>query len=300
MELTKEIREHFASLCQNGARVIEALPKEYPAFVIRIPDGYGVAFPVDDNLIVSERFNSCRFHTGVITIDGEAKNYLILRSAFESFRYEFAALCAEFVDPGEQGKNRENLIHDPYSWWKKWKELLGNTNTEKKAYDVIGEMMVWHHKLQTDRSATWSASRMGSHDIECDNESCEVKSTLKRYGMDIRISGQHQLEHSRPLFLYAIRFEESLQGHSIDDMKDILVRDGISSETIEIELQRIGFECGASIRKKRYKDLEKRKYVVDESFPQIVKSSFVGNQFPANITHIEYTIDLEGIDYTTW
>ena len=175
MDIVKEIREYFASLPTPGARKIEALPDNYPAYVIRITEGYGVAIQADEKLEVSEKFNSVRLHTGIISINGQTGNYLILRSAFEEFRYEFASLCAEFVDPGNMGNNRKTLLADPYTWWAKWKELVGNTNRELRVYNVIAEMMVLDNKIQSDPTTEWAATRMGSHDIECAEESCEVK-----------------------------------------------------------------------------------------------------------------------------
>ena len=48
------------------------------------------------------------------------------------------------------------------------------------------------------------------------------------------------------------------------------------------------------------KILEKRKYIVDESFPYITKESFKNNQLPSGITHIVYTIDLDAVNYEIW
>ena len=300
MEIVKEIREYFASLPNPGAREIESLPPYSKAYVIRIAEGYGVAIEVDEKMEVSEKFNSIRLHTGPITINGVTKNYLILRSAFEEFRYEFAALCAEFVDLGENGKNRMALVSDPYTWWVKWKELVGNTNRELRVYNVIAELMVLNHKYRTDHTTEWTATRMGTHDIECVDESGEVKSTIKRYGTSITISGQHQLQHIKRLYIYFCRLEESLEGVSINDLKSQLIENGYDEGKLEIELERQGFERGANIRNKKYKALEKRKYEVDDKFPRIVNESFKGDRYPSGITHIEYTIDLEGIDYTVW
>ena len=300
MEVVKEIRNYFASLVKPGAMKIKSLPEEYPAYVIRIPDGYGVAIEADDQLEVSETFNSCKFHTGPITINGITRNYLILRSAFEEYRYEFASLCAEFVEPGDYGKNRNLLLADPYTWWVKWKELLGNTNREQRVYNVIAEMLVLDHKYSADKSTEWAATHMSSHDIECAEESCEVKSTIKKSSAEITISSQHQLEHVKRLFLYFCRMEESLEGVSINEVKNTLVSHGYDENKLEMELEKQGFEKGTNIRNKKYKVLEKRKYEVDDSFPRIVQGSFKDDKFPNAITHIEYTVDLDGIDYTNW
>ena len=83
-------------------------------------------------------------------------------------------------------------------------------------------------------------------------------------------------------------------------MKERLIHAGYSEGKLELELERQGFERGTSIRNKKYKVIEKRKYEVDDSFPRIVQESFKGNKYPNAITHIEYTIDLDGIKYAEW
>ncbi|WP_289489968.1 PD-(D/E)XK motif protein, partial [Klebsiella pneumoniae] len=87
-------------------------------------------------------------------------------------------------------------------------------------------MWVLEFKLKTDPSAEWTAIRMGSRDIECAEEICEVKSTCKRYGAEITIAGQHQLVHKKPLYLYFVRMEESVEGISVNDMKNRLIQAG--------------------------------------------------------------------------
>lgn len=300
MTILEEIRDGFASMTSYSAMKINNLTDEFTAFIIRIPDGYGVAIPVDRDLTVAESFNSCKFRTGLLSIEGSPSNYLMLISAFEEYRYEFASLCAELVTPGENGKERNALLDSPLNWWKKWKELVGNGIKERAVYSIIAEMRVLEHKLRTDPSAEWAATRMGSHDIECDEESCEVKSTCKRYGAEINIAGQHQLIHNKPLYLYFLRMEESLEGVSVNDMKQRLIAAGYDSGRLETELQQQGLEFGASIRDRKFKILEKRKYVVDETFPCITRESFKDKCLPAGITQVVYTVDLDALSYTAW
>lgn len=300
MTILEEIRDGFASMTSMGALKINSLPDEYMAYIIRIYDGYGVAIPVNNDMEVAEHFNSCKFRTGLLSIGGNPSNYLMLLSAFEEYRYEFASLCAELLFPGENGKDRTDLLSNPLGWWKRWKELVGNDLKERTVYYIIAELQVLEHKLATDPTAEWAATRKGSHDIECAEESCEVKSTCKRYGSEITIAGQHQLLHNKPLYLYFLRMEESQEGVSINDMKARLVQAGYNPGKLEIELQQQGLEHGASIRNQKYKTLEKRKYAVDENFPSITRESFKNNQPPAGITQIVYTVDLDAVKYTGW
>lgn len=298
--IVEEIREGFASMNTYGALKITSLPDKYTAFIIRIPDGYGVAIPIKENIEIAENFNSCKLRTCVLSVEGRTDYYLILISAFEEYRNEFASLCAEFLYPGDKGENRRNLLESPLDWWKKWKGLVGNGIKERAVYCIIAELLVLEHKLKEDSSAEWTATRMGSHDIECKLENCEVKSTCKRYGAEITVSGQFQLTHDKPLFLYFLRLEESDDGVSINEMKERLIRAGYDSSRLELEFQHQGLEYGASIRNRRYKILEKRMYTVDESFPRITKESFRDNHLPAGITQVIYKIDLDAINYTVW
>lgn len=300
MTILEEIRDGFASMASVGALKINSLPDEYTAHIIRIPDGYGVAIPVAEDMEVAESFNSCKFRTAPLSIEGTPSNYLILISSFDEYRYEFASLCAELLEPGIDGKDRKALLECPLNWWKNWKGLVGNGIKEKAVYSVIAELCVLEHKLSEDSTAEWTGARMGSHDIECAEESCEVKSTCKRYGAEINIAGQHQLVHDKPLWLYFLRMEESLEGVSVNIMKERLINAGYDPGKLEIELQHQGLEPGSSIRNVKFRILEKRKYFVDEKFPCITRESFKDNCLPSGITQIVYTVDLDAVNYTAW
>lgn len=299
MGILEEIRECFAST-QNGARDIKSLTSEYPAMVIRSNEGYGVAIVFDDERDISEKFANSNLYTQKLAIGGKEKKYLILRCALDSLRYEFATVCAQFIEPGINGIDRKNLLADPLAWWKQWRELLGNAIFQRKPYSVIAEMIVLDELYIHDNTIEWSAVHAGSHDIEGNQESYEVKSTIKRYGATITIAGQHQLQSLKRLQLYFCRLEQSKMGMSINDMKDKLVSDGYDKEKIEQQLYQLGYEYGSSVREEKYKVLEKRKYEVDDKFPKITKSSFKNDHIPESVIQITYTIDLDGLEYTVW
>ncbi|MCI8670069.1 MAG: PD-(D/E)XK motif protein [Lachnospiraceae bacterium] len=299
MGILEEIRECFAST-QNGARDLRSLSKEFPAMVIRNNDGYGVAIEFNDERDISENFANSRLFTQIIRIENDERKYLILSCMRDSLRYEFATVCAQFVEPGLDGIERKNLLDDPLNWWKQWRELMGNTISNREAYSVIAEMMVLDDLYKKDNSVEWAAVISGSHDIEGDQGSYEVKSTIKRYGASITISSQHQLQSLKRLYLYFCRLEQSKEGVSINDMKNKLVEDGYDKEKIEQQLFHLGYEKGASVREDKYKVLEKRKYEVDDKFPRIVDSSFKGDHIPDLVTQITYTIDLDGLEYNVW
>lgn len=299
MELLEEIRECFAST-QDGARKIKTLPAEYPAIVIRNNEGYGVAIEFNDSRDVSEKFANSRLFTAILIIGGEEKKYLILSCMLDSLRYEFATVCAQFIEPGIDGIDRKNLIAQPLEWWKRWRELLGNAISNKEAYSVIAEMLVLDRLFVNDKSVEWTAINAGSHDIEGDNNSYEVKSTIKRYGSTITISGQHQLQSKKKLQIYFCRFEKSKEGISVNNLVKELLIHGYDRDKLEKELYQLGYEKGSSIREVKYKVLEKRIYEVNDEFPKITNTSFKENHIPDSIIQITYTIDLDGLNYTVW
>lgn len=299
MKILEEIREYFAST-QNGVRKIKSLPNEYPAMVIRNNEGYGVAIVFENEKDISEKFANCRLFSSDLSIAGVEEKYLILSCVVDNLRYEFATVCAQFIEPGINGMDRKNLLSEPLQWWKKWRDLMGNAIYKKETYNVIAEMLVLNDLYVNDNTVEWMAVNSGSHDIEGEKGCYEVKSTVKRYGATITIASQHQLQSLKRLQLYFCRMEQSQSGISINDMRDKLVMDGYDKDKIEQQLYQLGFERGASVREEKYKVLEKRKYEVDEAFPKITNASFKDDRIPESVIQITYTIDLDGLNYNVW
>lgn len=299
MNLLAEIRENFAS-SPKGIRPLQLIPNEYPGVTVRMDDGYGVGILWNSENEVSEKFTNCKLKTRTLNVEGNPERYLILSCTLESLRYEFAALCMEFLEPGEEGNNRKEILNNPADWWTRWKSLLGNTNFDRKPYSVIAEMEVLIHLLETGEDVAWSGPQGGSHDIEGRNMSFEVKSTTSKYDSSIMISSQFQLKHDKPLDLYFCRMEKSLLGHSISDLATKLHQLNYDPNQLEAELSKLGFEEGSSGREEKFKLIEKRKYSIDDSFPVITEKSFKDDKIPKEITKITYTVDLNAISHTTW
>ena len=297
--ILKEIREHFAAN-RNGLRAINILPSETPAYTIRIGIEFGVAIEFDGNKDFYEESSNALMSTRIYSLqnDNTSKRFLALTCSDETYRNEFAELCTHFVEPGIDNLNREMLLEKPLNWWDQWIGLLGNRKGTSKCYDIIAEMMALDHLFQHDNTVIWAAEHAGSHDIESQQKSYEVKATLKKYETNVTISSQHQLYSENELFLMFFRLEKSEQGLSINNMKDILIGHGYDENLLESQLSQRGYMKGSSIRDQKYKLLEARLYKVDDDFPKIIESSFKNDVYPQNIVKILYTIDLEGLDYT--
>lgn len=299
MTIIDEIRSFFASLTQ-GAAVLQTLPAGYQAYAIRQRGEYGVAVEWNGDRPISEYFSSAHLFSSEIFIGGEAKNMLLLISDREEYRNEFAAVCAQFVDPGEEGHDRSTLLEDPLGWWTNWKNLLGNTSLDRTPYSVLCELLVLKHVLAFDPEAKWTAAESGTHDIESETACYEAKSTKLRYGSYLTVSSQHQLVAPKPLKLFFVRVESSPAGLCINDLVNELESIGYDPVLLEDQLSRQRYEKGSSDREKRYSILEKREYVIDAAFPKITAESFKGNVIPNSIYSITYTVDLDGIPYNPW
>lgn len=300
--VVEEIRWLFAETRSRHARTIDSLGAEYSAWVVRFSDCYGVAVPYNGVEPVAERFHSARLTTRHIVIDGEEHQCLVLTSDVEGFRHEFASLCGDFVEPGENGERRLSLLENPQGWWERWTELLGNAVAHKNVHGILGELLVMEQLIKAHRGpCRWGGIHYATHDIETNEHAYEVKATLKRYDTTVTISSQFQLESDDlPLSLVFCRFEESLHGDCIDDVVVRLVDLGLDLSEINAALNTFQLEQGSSARQKRFKLLEMREYQIDDAFPRITAASFKNNAIPESIIQINYTIDLLGIQYRSF
>lgn len=301
-ELTRQIQREFAETAIGTAMVIESKTGGFLGWAIRLSDCYGVALPYSNVEPISERFHNVRLYTGTVRIEKKDHYCLLLTSSLEEYRHQFATLCADLIEPGRNGERRQQLLESPLAWWERWAELLGNAVTKKAAYSILGELLALEKLLVLGiERCCWGGFDFATHDIETPRRSFEVKSTIKRYGTDVTISSQFQLQESEvPLSLIFCRFEESLQGDSIDDVVTRLVNLGFDEHELGRKLDAYRLERGSSVRQKKFRLLEMREYEVDERFPILTAESFRGGKIPESIVAISYTIDLAGYEYTSW
>lgn len=299
MTLLEEVREKLASTAPNNVRSITLLPESAPGVVVRDDYWYGVAVPYYGKEI-QESFANARLRSANIYINGYAQSLLIIECGVEEVRHQFASLCVEFLDPGINNSNRHALIADPYVWWKKWRELLGNTIEEKKPYQILGELLTLEFLIRSGEQAMWQGASGNTKDIQTDFFDCEVKSTLDRYTTQITISSKFQLDQQdKPLKLSFVRFEPAHSGDSLEKAISRLVALGCDKDTLLRLLARQGVVPGNNAYSTTYNLLEIRLYDVDSNFPVIVDSSFAAGHMPAHVVHFTYTIDLAGINYTS-
>lgn len=302
--IRNEIRQYFALRSGNSAYVIDSVGKDYPAWVIRKNGRFGVCVLYDGE-DVYEAFAGATLHNEILNIEKYGdQNVLLLTSDNNHLRDEFSVICEDFVIAGDRGKKRLSITANPLRWWEKWKALLGDAESSKMVFDVVGELWAVIKLFELGKKPYWSAAKLNSHDIELldgAEESYEVKSTLNKTVSVIHVSSQFQFKSEKPLYLVFTRLEESEIGLCIDDLIEIIKKKD-PHRIVEYEnyLESHGFGKGNHYRKRKYVILERNKYIVDDSFPRITDDSFKGNMIPQGITHLEYTVSLDGLPHENW
>ena len=297
MSVLENIKNNFNRGFFGKAMLIEGLPQQYPAWTIKQPEWYGVAVRTDKYIPFSEKFSSSRIWTlKNAEINNQPMNLLVLACSDMKLRSEFATICSQFVRTSPDGRERKEIISNPAGWWDNWKSLLGNAQVEREVYSKIGELLVVEKLLLAGKRPKWVGIENATNDVELNDRSYEVKSTIKRYGYEVEISSIYQLNRAdKELNLVFLRFEKSELGRSLDDIVNSVVDLGLSEESIENSLSKTGLEYGCMARKNKYKLLELRVFPVDDSFPALTLDSFVGGTLPPNIVGIKYVVDLSGV-----
>lgn len=297
--LSEEIRGNWITDIVGYAQSIKSLSSgNYPAWTVKFEDGYGVAVPIDKDVILNESFAGARIKTMIVRDEsGTIQNALVLLSNSPEIALPFSTLCEALINPGENGDYRQTLTGNPLAWWKEWKELLGNRNIDERIYDVLGELCAFRYVIQSGEDAQWNGPDGASYDIETVDRFLEVKSSINRSKREVTISSQFQLfPQGKPLALVFCCFEPvMMSGVSIDSLLEDFRAMGYNTELLNQKLEKRGFENGMSARKKRFLLHEMLLYKVDQDFPTITPNSFVGGILPAGITKISYTVDLSGL-----
>ncbi len=297
--LTEELRNNWSG-SPNGMfmNVVSLKNQGFETWTIKDRTEYGVAVPIDSDEDISEFFSGAHIYTERKVLNGEnERNILFLTCDKEDIIEPFSALCAELISPGEGGEFRKELEKNPLVWWAQWKELLGNKNVDSRAYDVLGELWVLKYLTEHGEQAEWNGPNGSTYDIDCNGYFTEVKSTIARSKKQITLSSLFQLDppQGQPLYLVLCQFESAQDGISIDGLVKDLEGLGYSSSGLNDKLAKLGLERGKTARKRKYIIHEVTRYKVDDNFPAIRPSSFVGGSKPEGVMSITYTVTLDGV-----
>lgn len=281
-----------ASVGRSGfKRDVSIESDRFTAFVFRGEGGYGVGIPYDGRIEINEKFNNIVFRTWNVG----GINCLCLWTDAENLLTSFAGMAWDFILPGRDNSNRLDLLSDPYTWFEKWKKLVGNYAKDLLVYDVIGELKTFLILAEEGKKPVWTSETLSCHDIEAADGTYEVKTTLSHSGSSVHISSLEQMqpEGESPLTLVLVRAQESKNGETIKSLRDEVVSKGyIGANEIDQYLLKKGYSPLKLEYKKGYQVYRISSYLVDSDFPRIVLTDFVGGRLPLGVESISYTINL--------
>lgn len=294
MNPVEEIRNYFSSMNEGKLIELKSFGAQHPSWAVKFNGAVGVAIQVDSSYLINERFSNARFHTNTFEVEGKNIHLLMLTSEALGLRYEFAALCAMFLDPGTEGADRMEITSNPIKWWLNFKELIGNKTYEKTVHSVLGELVTFYYLYLNNKNIKWNGPSGASVDIEDSKASYEVKSTLLRYDTVVEISSQFQLVN-KSQFLYFCRFEKAETGVSINWILQKLTDAEYPRIELEDMLKKVGFEENSLIRTEKFKLLELREYEVDENFPILIIDDVFDQGMIDHVIQVKYKLDLKGL-----
>lgn len=308
IDLSQNIRNHFNTLAPGHVYPLP-LPEGMPAWLVRLQDCCGVAVPWLHDYPFYARFARAVVESTRLLIGtGDEVPVLFLQVDAETYHaegvaQEFSCLCADFVAPGEQGENRDLLLHHTDMWWEHWCRLMGNAHSSLPVHGVLAELFFYRWLLRHGHGADgirWTGADHQRLDFEDREQAWEVKATLSHTRNEVSIHGADQLstQDGRPLSLIFCRMEESPQGESVNDLVQALAALGVSADALESALYKMGLRQGAIPRRRRFRLLEMNSYPVDERFPRLTEASFTGGRLPDGILGLEYTVDLSNLVHT--
>ncbi len=288
--MINRLKEIFLELIDGNKRSIH-IRQCKDSYAFKSTKEYGVYLQYDGGILIDEKFNSIKLYSASV----EGKNVLILSCNNFKLMNTFLSIAFDFINID----NRVDILHNPYNWFERWKETIGNYNKELMVYDVIGELECFVQLYLNYGQVTWSAMHFGTHDLEANGMAYEVKTTLNKSANQITISSAKQLDsdNNNNLFLLFTRVEKSENGHSIDDLMKIIKQLGVDTSQMEEYLNEKGYSEGKKERYIKYIVRNIFKYSIDDTFPKITEKQFKNNKIPDGIISMNYVVDLANINY---
>jgi len=277
--------------------------------------GQGVIFAVDNGenrlllipIMQNTRIQEDRRSSGVqITLrtllDGNVRrSFLAIVCLKPHLNSLFSIIASEIIEQLQIDASSPDI--KAHQILNRWRELLELAPSDVPSREVItgtfGELYVLHKLVKYNANALrfWDGANKARHDFLARSAALEVKTTLDRSQLHVKICGCDQLESlpSADLYLVLIRLEHTKTGgYSLSDLVEMIRGMGGDSIMLLTQLAKLGitYDVLTQLKEDRYLVRDEFVYQVDEIFPRITSASFIGGRLPERVIALTYQIDL--------
>jgi hypothetical protein len=253
--------------------------------------------PMDDT---SRRGVSVRTHS---LIDKNVeRRYLDVACLLPQLNDIFALLCDEIIERLRETPDGPSTVCQTVL--ARWRELLAPAEGPLLGQNTLAGLLAELHLVEqlavsgpSHAVALWTGPNRSRFDFTGRVAAAEVKATILRERVEVEIHGLTQLDPPAgiELGLYVERLELVPEGgDSVPDVIERLYGAGCDPVELSRKLQECGYSTLDSdlYRNMRFRVLESRWYLVDDSLPRITTSSFVMPEVLNRISKIRYSINL--------
>lgn len=244
---------------------------------------------------INESFVGMNVSTQTLNYECQSINCLCLIADENIDSEKFLLVAEDFA----KDANRPILLKNPYDWLDKWRMIFGDRLSNKKVYDVLGELIALKNVFETDKSFTWQGPSGGTHDLVAENRIVEVKSTILKKAYNVSINSSYQLSIEKSTNLYFVRMEKKPYCLTINSIVKELLNLGYPKDNLEKLLTKQGLIKGSRARDESYDLLSIRSYKISKEYFPIFSLENINDNFAPKRNIVGYTLelDLTGIEH---
>lgn len=273
-------------------KAYKILLDDLATYILKINGMYYVGIPFNKHK-VNEKFVGMQIKTEMLVYDNVSINCLCLIAGDNIDYDKFMLISEDFA----KTSNRALILKDPYSWIDKWRTLFGDSLSNKKIYDVLGELISLRECYKRDKSYIWEGPNSGTHDLVGEKSIVEVKTTHLKKANIVGIHSSFQLSVDKPTNLFFVRLEKKPYCLTINKLVKELSSLGYDETKLEDSLSKLGYSKGSRSREASYDLLSLYSYPISkETFPVFGLDELNDKFAPSkNIISYSLEIDLSGI-----
>jgi hypothetical protein len=254
-----------------------------------------------EEVVEDRRSRGVQIRHLVLEFDGARRDFADVVCHSSHLTEVFERLVLDMVN--QVAERPERPVHSAQVVLERWRELLEDNDPgfgPNRQAGLFAELWTLREILRLDpgrRLDVWSGPQGDRHDFRRGGYAIEVKATTVREGRFLKINGLLQLDAPPgvELFVHFMRLEESDSGDSVLDLLASLHEEKLATRSkLADVLDLIGFDPAKLEDPLSFVVLESQAYVVDDTFPRIVPSSFHGNTAPPGVLRLSYFVDLTG------